>query len=115
MSAPATSRDIALPDGGLARLSGDRLLVFEAVEVCLRRARDATMYEVFEVISAQLGYTVQANAYSGRFSELCDIGVLELSPERRDDVKTMRLRAKRGFATRVKAWRLPVMQKRLVA
>ncbi|MDO9148300.1 MAG: hypothetical protein Q7U52_11680 [Hydrogenophaga sp.] len=115
MSGPVQFRDIALPSGGVARLSGDKLMVYEALEVCLRRSRDATMHEVFEVLSAQLGREVQANRYSGRFSGLCEMGVLERCPDKRDDATTLRNRANHGRAPRVYCWRLPVMQQRLVA
>jgi len=115
MSIQKSHRDIQLPCGGVARLSGDRLFVYEAIEVCLRRRSDATMHEVFEIMSAQLGYQVQANKYSGRFSELCDIGVLERAPEKRDDATTIRSRAQHGRAARVFAYRLPVVQSRMFA
>lgn len=115
MSGPVVFRDIPLPDGGVVRLSDDKLMVYEAIEACLRRRGDATMHEVFEVLSAQLGHVVQANRYSGRFADLCKLGVLERCPEKRDDATTLRNRANHGRAPRVYCWRLPVMQQRLVA
>lgn len=114
MSTPQ-ARDINHPAGGTVRLSGNMLLVYEAIEVCLRRRTDATAHEVLEVLEAQLSRPLQANAYSGRFADLCELGLLEASPERRDDAKTLRQRAMLGKAARVKAWRLPAMQRRLLA
>lgn len=115
MSGAQTFRDITIADGSVVRLSLDKLLVFEAMEACFRRRPDATMHEVLEVLNAQLGYVVQANSYSGRFSDLVKLGVIEVCPEKRDDVSTLRRREKHGRASPVNAWRLPVMQRRLIA
>lgn len=115
MNAPATSRDIPLPDGGIVRLRDDKLRVYEAVEVCLRRGADVTMHEALAALSVHLGYKAEVHAYSGRFSDLVELGVLEKSLEKRDDFHSVHVRAAKGRAQKVTAWRLPVMQQRLVA
>ena len=108
------SRDIDLPQGGVVRLSGRRLQVFEALEACLRRNADATMHEVLAVLSVQIGRPAYPHAYSGRFTDLRGLGVIEAVPEPRDDVQSVANRAALGRAARVTAYRFPAMQKRLV-
>lgn len=94
---------------------GDQLMVFEAVEHCCRRRADATRLEALEVVATWIGRPALPHVWSGRFSELVALGALEKAPEKRDDVGTIRLRAATGRASRVTAWRLPVVQQRLVA
>ena len=108
-------RDIALPAGGSVRLSGDALLVYEAVEHGCKRRADVTRAEALETVSAWIHRPAVTHAWSGRFSELVKLGVLEEAPEKRDDRHTIALRAATGRASRVKAWRLPVGQQMRIA
>jgi hypothetical protein len=110
-----TSRDIAVPAGGTVRLSGDALMVYEAIEHGCRRRPDVTRAEALETVSAWLGRPAVTHAWSGRFSELVKLGVLEEAAEKRDDRHTLALRAATGRASRVKAWRLPVGQQMRIA
>lgn len=109
--ADQATRDIDVVGGGRVRLCGDKLIVFEAVEHLCRKRADATCHEVLEVVAAWLGRPAPMHVYSGRLSELGKLGAIEAAPEKRDDVQTIRTRAARGRASRVTAWRLPVLQR----
>jgi hypothetical protein len=101
------TRDIELPTGGRVRLSGDKLTVYEAVEHGCQRRADVTRAEALETVASWIGRPAVTHAWSGRFSDLVKMGVLEVAPEKRDDRHSLALRAATGRASQVKAWRLP--------
>lgn len=116
MSEGVKTRDIEIEGGAVVRLSKDKLLVYEAFEVCLRRQEDATADEIYTVLGVQLSEVVQHNRFSGRFSDLCDLGVLEKCDIKRHDASTERKQAKKPgkVVPPVTAWRFPVLQRRLI-
>lgn len=88
--------------------------VIDALRVCHRRGMvDATRREVLEVMEAQLQRPLREHVYSGRFSELVDLRVIEKA-DKRDDRFTLAIRARLGRASRVTAYRMArVVQPRL--
>lgn len=101
---------IEIHSGEKVRVSASQMEVIEALDACHRKGMvDATRREVLEVMSAQLGYEVREHVVSGRFSELVRLEVLEEAPKR-DDRFTRAIRAKRGRASLVTAYRRRLAQ-----
>lgn len=101
---------IEIHTGERVQVTHAQMEVIEALDACHRKGMsDATRREVLEVMSAQLGYEVREHVVSGRFSELVRLEVLEEVPKR-DDRFTQAIRAKRGRASKVLAYRRRLAQ-----
>lgn len=101
---------VEIHSGERVQVTPAQMEVIDALEACQRKGMvDATRREVLEVMSAQLGYEVREHVVSGRFSELVRLEVLEECPKR-DDRFTRAIRAKRGRASKVLAYRRRMAQ-----
>lgn len=97
---------VVIHSGDRVRVSAAQMQVIDALRACERKGMaDVTRREVLELMVAQLGYEVREHVVSGRFSELVKLEVIEEAPKR-DDRFTIAIRAKRGRASKVLAYRM---------
>jgi hypothetical protein len=102
----AVEQVIVMPSGERVKVSASQAEVVDALMALHRKGMaDATRREVIEMLEQQLGRVIREHVYSGRFSELVKLAVLE-EVDKRDDRFTLAIRAQLGRASRVLAYRI---------
>jgi len=102
----AVEQVIEMPSGERVKVSPSQAEVVDALMALHRKGMaDATRREVIEMLEQQLGLAIREHVYSGRFSELVKLAVLE-EVDKRDDRFTLAIRAQLGRASRVLAYRI---------
>lgn len=102
----AVEQVIEMPGGERVKVSASQAEVVDALMALHRKGMaDATRREVIEMLEQQLGRAIREHVFSGRFSELVKLAVLE-EVDKRDDRFTLAIRAQLGRASRVLAYRI---------